>query len=141
MERTFRSTNPAPGGEFHRGVSAILRSGGRVLLVHRAPDRDWAPNTWDVPGGHVEGSESEVDAVIREMREELGVEIHPYAPECRLEGPNFAVAYFTIDSWAGTPVNSAPEEHVDIRWFTSLELADLVLADENLLPILLSALR
>jgi len=31
---------------------------GCVLLCHRHPNRQWYPNVWDVPGGHIEADES-----------------------------------------------------------------------------------
>ena len=52
------------------GVKGILRDGDRVLLVrHTYGDR----GRWDVPGGHAHAGEPPVDAVRREMHEELGM--------------------------------------------------------------------
>jgi len=52
------------------GVKGILRDGDRVLLVrHTYGDR----GRWDVPGGHAHADEPPVDAVRREMHEELGM--------------------------------------------------------------------
>jgi predicted NUDIX family NTP pyrophosphohydrolase len=55
-------------------VGALVRE-GRVLLVHRRPDKHANPDVWDLPGGLIEGNESQVDALARELREELGVQI------------------------------------------------------------------
>jgi 8-oxo-dGTP pyrophosphatase MutT (NUDIX family) len=33
---------------------AILRDHNIVLMCHRHPDREWAPDVWDFPGGHIE---------------------------------------------------------------------------------------
>jgi 8-oxo-dGTP diphosphatase len=53
------------------GVKGMLRDGDRVLLVrHTYGDR----RRWDVPGGHAHSGEAPADAVLREMREELGIE-------------------------------------------------------------------
>jgi 8-oxo-dGTP diphosphatase len=53
------------------GVKGMLRDGDRVLLVrHTYGDR----RRWDVPGGHAHAGEAPADAVLREMREELGIE-------------------------------------------------------------------
>jgi 8-oxo-dGTP diphosphatase len=49
----------------------ILRDGqGRILLV----DPEYKPN-WDLPGGMAEANEPPADAVRRELREELGLEV------------------------------------------------------------------
>jgi 8-oxo-dGTP pyrophosphatase MutT (NUDIX family) len=53
------------------GVKGMLRDGNRVLLVrHTYGDR----RRWEVPGGHAHSGEAPADAVLREMREELGIE-------------------------------------------------------------------
>ena len=58
----------------HEIVTAALVRQAQVLLVHRAPNRHAYPNVWDLPGGHREPGETELDALAREVREELGVE-------------------------------------------------------------------
>ena len=104
-------------------VGALIRD-GRVLLAHRRPDKRAYPNVWDLPGGVVETGESELDALSRELDEELGVRIvmDSASPLCRLiagptEDPALLSAWLVHD-WQGTPVNVAPEEHDDIGWFT-----------------------
>jgi 8-oxo-dGTP pyrophosphatase MutT (NUDIX family) len=108
-------------------VGALVRD-GRVLLAHRRPDKRAYPNVWDLPGGVMEGGESERDALTREMDEELGVRIMTNSAShlCRLtpgpaEEPALLSAWLVRD-WDGTPANVAPEEHVDIGWFTVEEL-------------------
>jgi 8-oxo-dGTP pyrophosphatase MutT (NUDIX family) len=58
-------------------VGAILISDHRVLLCHRSHDRAWFPDVWDLPGGHVQLSESAAEALARELEEELGIQIDP----------------------------------------------------------------
>jgi 8-oxo-dGTP diphosphatase len=66
-------------GEPRIRVSAILRWKGRVLLCrHEKPGK----NYWLLPGGGVNSGESLVDALHRELREEIGIE-----DELPLEGP------------------------------------------------------
>ena len=55
-------------------VSAAIVSRGRLLLIQRAPHSP-CPWMWATPGGRVEPGESHEDALIREMREELVVEV------------------------------------------------------------------
>lgn len=55
------------------GVGAVVVSGGRALLVQR--DKEPAKGVWSIPGGMVETGEKIREAVIREIREETGLEI------------------------------------------------------------------
>lgn len=78
-------------------VSAILRWRDRILLIrHEKPSREY----WLLPGGGVNSGESLVDALQRELAEELGIDA-----ELPVEGP---VAI--VDSIA--PVHSLPPKHV-----------------------------
>jgi len=54
-----------------RVVAAVVRRGGR-LLVTRRPDRGERRGQWEFPGGKLEPGESEPEALVREIREELG---------------------------------------------------------------------
>jgi 8-oxo-dGTP pyrophosphatase MutT (NUDIX family) len=103
-------------------LGALLRD-RRVLLGYRSQDKRAYPAVWELPGGVVEPGESELDALARELREELGVHIATGSAShlCRMaagpaEAPALLSAWLVLD-WEGTPANVAPEEHDDIRWF------------------------
>ena len=108
-------------------VGALVRE-RRVLLAYRSQDKRAYPAVWELPGGVVEPGESELDALTRELREELGVHIAAGSAShlCRLTvGPAEAPAVLSawlVPEWEGTPANVAPEEHDDIRWFDMDEL-------------------
>lgn len=146
-ERAVRDSEPTtstapPEGSFHHVVAAILVDADKILLVHRGPFRDWAPDTWDVPGGHIESGETAPEAVRREVREELGVKVaaRSLTPSAHLSGPTWEVTYFKIESWSGEISNAAPHEHSELRWMTLAEMSDLHLADPEILPVLVAAL-
>jgi 8-oxo-dGTP diphosphatase len=61
-------------------VAALLMRSGRVLLCHRSGDRRWYPDVWDLPGGHVEDGEPPIQALARELKEELGIRIQQPGP-------------------------------------------------------------
>ena len=105
-------------------VGALVRE-RRVLLAYRSQSKDAHPAVWELPGGVVEPGESELDALTRELHEELSVHIETDSAFhlCRLTaGPAEAPALLSawlVSEWEGTPTNIAPEEHEDIRWFDS----------------------
>ncbi|MFC3503347.1 NUDIX domain-containing protein [Micromonospora krabiensis] len=93
----------------HVVVTGALVENDAVLLVHRSPTRRAYPDRWDLPGGHVEASESELQALAREMREEVGVRIvaesrsrlgdlHAGSGEDAVH-----VGVWHIGDWAGAP--------------------------------------
>ena len=58
------------------GAKAILLTeDNRLLLLYRGISAPTAPNTWTVPGGHVDEGEDPDETIYRELEEEIG-----YAP-------------------------------------------------------------
>ena len=129
--------------DFDDVVCGLLFCSNSVLLVHRNDTRAWAPNRWDAPGGHVEPGESDRDAIVRELDEELGITVAPDDAHAiaRLSGSHFDVRVFKVESWVGVPVNRAIEEHDDLGWFDVGQLADLEIADADLADIIIGVLR
>lgn len=134
---------PCFAARVHRVVVGALVSGDRVLLAHRSPHKRAFPDQWDLPGGGIEDGESELGALKRELREELGVQIVTDSTMhlCRLtagpaEEPVLLSAWL-VGGWEGTPANVAPEEHDDIGWFGPEDLPPL--AHELVRQSLLSA--
>ena len=128
---------------FNDVVCGLLVRSGRILLVHRNATRAWAPLCWDAPGGHIEQGESDFDALARELLEELGILVASDAVRlvARLTGTHFDARVFVVDSWSGEPQNRAPEEHDDLAWFEEEQIASLVLADADLLDVIVEVLH
>lgn len=122
-------------------VAAAIMRNGRVLAARRALPPALA-GLWEFPGGKVEAGESDADALVREIREELGVEIAVGA----------ALAHSAIDertvlrvfaSELLTGDEEARFDHDEIRWFTPEELVTVawIAADLKLVPAVVNALR
>lgn len=57
------------------GIGAVVVDGGRVLLIQRG--REPLKGKWSLPGGMLEVGESLHEGVVREVREETGLEVEP----------------------------------------------------------------
>jgi 8-oxo-dGTP diphosphatase len=118
----------------------MLRQQGRVLLCHRSPQRHWYPDTWDLPGGHVEDHEQPPQALARELWEGLGILItQPTSePFAYVQGSDFRMDVLLVDEWTGQPSIDASEEHDALAWVNAEEALGLDLADARL-PALIEA--
>jgi 8-oxo-dGTP pyrophosphatase MutT (NUDIX family) len=111
-------------------------------MAHRNPGRRWYPDCWDLVGGHVESGEAPVQAVVRECREEIGVDVlDPRPVPMAFTDPGIDMHAFVVERWEGEPVNAAPDEHDQLRWFGETELSRLKLADPASLPDIARMIR
>lgn len=114
-------------------VSGAIVRQGRLLLSQRPPSRDY-PFHWETPGGKVDVGESHHAAVIRELREELGlyVEIVAERPfwcgEVKRDGRDSVFVLFYECAASGEP---EPREGQGFGWFASEEIERLALVPGN----------
>ena len=91
-----------------------LVSDGKKLLLQNRIKNDWPGYT--LPGGHVEPGESITDAVIREMKEETGLDIlHPRlvgVKQFPIEDGRYIVFLFKATDFTGT-ISSSEEGQVE----------------------------
>jgi 8-oxo-dGTP diphosphatase len=108
-------------------ASAVVRRGdGAILLARRAGPPD--EGKWDLPGGFLEEGEHPLDAVVRELREETGLDIEPLdllAVEMDVYGddddaPATLNLYWTARVLSGEP--EAADDVSELRWFDPEEL-------------------
>lgn len=63
-------------GEYHLTVLGVIaRPDGKFLITQRVMTKAWAPGWWEVSGGAALAGETSKDAVIREVREETGLDV------------------------------------------------------------------
>lgn len=103
--------------------AAILRDG--LLLAARRKAPAALAGGWELPGGKVESGESDAGALIRECREELGVEIEVGA---RVPGEWPLAAGMALRVYLARLVTGEPaalEDHEQLRWLGPAELFDV----------------
>ncbi|MBE6852806.1 MAG: NUDIX hydrolase [Ruminococcus sp.] len=63
-------------GEYHLTVlGVIMRPDGKFLITQRVMTKSWAPGWWEVSGGAAMAGEESEEAVMREIREETGLDV------------------------------------------------------------------
>ena len=85
-----------------------------MCCVYRSPSKRHYPDVWDLFGGHVEAGESPEEALRREAREELGIEVLATTWLGQIHDP-IEPAVVQVYAVASEPVNAAPEEHTEVR--------------------------
>lgn len=117
----------------HVTATGLIVRDARVLLGKRTSTVRFA-KMWDAFGGHLIPCEEPAMALIRELAEELGIEV---------SGPRFLEIYedvdptsketfrhylFLVAHWTGEP-RIANDEHSEIRWFRPAEVDPLRIAE------------
>jgi 8-oxo-dGTP diphosphatase len=102
-------------------VGAAIVAEGRVLGCERAEPSDVA-GRWEFPGGKVEAGEADLDALVRECEEELGVKI-AVGERIGVDVP-MAHGWALLRVWLATIVSGEPQplEHASLRWLAADEL-------------------
>ncbi len=86
-------------------VAGVLERGGKILICLRRLDQPH-PLKWEFPGGKVEAGESVQAALIRELREELGIEAELGPELMRYEftyprGKTILLIFLQVNDWRG----------------------------------------
>ena len=99
-------------GETIEVVAAVIRRGNKVLLASRPVDKP--PAGWEFPGGKVEPGETLGAALIRELDEELGVQVIPGDELETLS--NGRIKLHFISAAMPDTATPTPREHQQFLW-------------------------
>ncbi|WP_456077641.1 (deoxy)nucleoside triphosphate pyrophosphohydrolase [Hypericibacter adhaerens] len=119
---------------------ALVDVDGRVLLAQRPPGKSMA-GLWEFPGGKLHPGESPEQALVRELKEELGIDtgescLAPIAfASHRYEKFHLLMPLYVCRVWKGTP---QPHEGQTLAWVRPQKLAEYPMppADLPLIPVL-----
>lgn len=103
-------------------VSGLIFDNGKILLENHVKN-----NAYTVPGGKINPGESVEEAIVRELKEELGINVEEYKLFCvntfDCEYPVGSGSYrwfkdycFEIKRYSGVIENLEPRKHLDLKW-------------------------
>ncbi len=119
----------------------IIRKDNRILIAQRKPTSFFEANKWEFPGGKIEPDETPEQALIRELAEELGIDVEQacLAPACfasdMLGDRHLLLLLYVCRKWRGTPL----ARHASaLRWVRPVDLYGLAMppADKPLIGLL-----
>lgn len=97
-------------------AAVLLRADGRFLLARRPPGKVYA-GYWEFPGGKAEAGEAPAVALVRELREELGIEVtraYPWIVQDYVyPHAHVRLHFFRVLGWRGEP---HPHECQELSW-------------------------
>jgi len=111
-------------------VAAIIEDEhGNYLACKRAPHKQ-AAGKWEFPGGKPEGGESLENALVREIDEELGVQIKVVRQFDRTTTGEIDLVCFVAELTGEKPTQST--DHSELRWVPENELSKLDWAEPDI---------
>ena len=122
----------------HVVAGALFDSAGRVLIAQRPPGKHMAGG-WEFPGGKREPGEEPRDTLVRELREELAIEVLDAAPLIAYEH-EYPHRRVLLDLWVVLRYSGVPQplDAPELRWtaIDDLERVGLLPADLPMIPAL-----
>ena len=119
-------------GEYHLTVLGVVaRPDGTFLITKRVMTKAWAPGWWEVSGGAAQAGESSYDAVLREVKEETGLDIKNVklcgVKEWFKEGVRCMVFFYKTNCFSGTLQSS---EEGEVFWAPADKISEYPLAND-----------
>ncbi len=121
-------------GKYHKEVALmLLNDKGEILLQKRASTKEIEPDKWAWHGGHVIVGETCIEAIIREVKEEIGItltekQIKPLVKLKSDKFPNrhYTIAYYSICNLNIDDFSIQKEELSQVKWFSFKKFKDMI---------------
>ena len=122
-------------GDYHLSVLGVIRrTDGKFLITQRVMTKAWAPGWWEVSGGAAQAGEESFEAVCREVKEEVGLDVsnaagglvYTYRRDNPEEGDNYFVDVYRFDmDFEESDVLIQTEEALGFKVATLEEIKEL----------------
>ncbi len=125
-------------------VAVITDDIGRVLITRRSADAPHGGMLWEFPGGKLERHESSEAALVREIKEEIGLDVlqctflgevhHTYSKH------SVCLHVFHVSDFHGEPI--CQEKQMDMRWvaFENLQSFQFPAANQQIIALIQTSL-
>lgn len=123
--QTADDTAMNPSAPLKQAVMVVVRNGSRVLVIRRG-ERVPRPGYWTPVSGSIEDGESQREAAVREVSEEVGLDVTPLGKvwECLTDDGSYRLHWWLAD-YAGGELRPDPREVGAARWIGPGEFATL----------------
>lgn len=118
-------------------VNTIIRDGDKILLMQRSETDSTFPDYWALVGGFMEWGEKVEETIVREVKEEIGVDVEiekfsgrVYNTPHPSRGIVISIPFYTTIV-NGTPHPAQVEECKDVKWFLPEEIRKMELAFDH----------
>ena len=111
------------------GSSIIFVNDKEKILLFLRDDKPGLPyrNMWDVPGGHVEPNETPEECIVREMKEEMNINLQNFQLLCQKEfDDRIEYTYWKRENLNISEIKLMEGQH--LKWFSNDEVAQTELA-------------
>ena len=107
----------------HNYVLLLLLNDRNEVLLFRRINARFGNNEYCLVGGKIEAGESARQAMVRETKEEIGLDIAienltlEHTLHRKGDDTAFFALIFSVSPWQGNPINNEPHKHADLAWF------------------------
>ena len=125
----------SPKPTIHVACGVLINAQGEVLLAQR-PEGKIAAGWWEFPGGKIETGESALQALTRELQEELGVVVRDAYPLIRFRHA-YSNRVVVLDTWCVTAFEGEPQgcEGQALQWLAVPRFAEVSPLLPTVVPI------
>jgi mutator protein MutT len=135
LYRVFRDVIHRLWEDSDQSVTGVVTSSdkpGQILLTLRSTELEQFGGMWCLPGGHVDVGEYNIEAIVREVREETGLEFDPhYFDQFEENYPEYQ-HHVWVNAYVGDVIGGNPNrqeaEVTQMQWFALDEACEMALA-------------